>query len=65
VLGHAVGRSVLVFDQPAENEVTRKHYNFAKLEEPVRNALTAWDDHVMGIVEGRVADKRVVVRFKK
>jgi integrase len=64
VLGHAVGRSVLVFDQPAENEVTRKHCNFAKLEEPVRNALTAWDDHVMGIVAGRVADKRVL-RFKK
>src|SRR5262249_25275334 len=53
VLGHAV------------RGVTAKHYNWAKLEEPIRNALLAWDAYVMGIVEGRVGDQRRVLRLKK
>jgi integrase len=48
VLGHAV------------SGVTAKHYNWATLEEPIRNALMAWDAHVMGIVEGHVPHDRVV-----
>ena len=36
-------------------------YNYSKLETPVRNALTAWGEHIMAIVEGRTsAGDRVV-----
>ena len=31
------------------------HYNFAAYEIPIRDALTRWADHVLAIVEGRVA----------
>jgi integrase len=60
VLGHAVGSGVLVLDQRVDNPVTAKHYNWATLEEPIRNALLAWDAQVMGIVEGRVRDAQVI-----
>ena len=35
-------------------------YNLARLEGPIRHALTVWNAHVMEIVEGRVRGDRVV-----
>jgi integrase len=52
VLGHAV------------SGVTARHYNWSLIEEPIRNALLAWDAYVMGIVKGRAPRSRVVA-FKK
>jgi hypothetical protein len=64
VLGHAVGSGVLVLDQVVDNAVTAKHYNWATLEGPIRNALLAWDGYVMNIVEGHVRDERVIHLMK-
>jgi len=36
------------------------HYNYAKLEKQVWQALTLWDGHIGAIVEGRVVGDRVV-----
>jgi hypothetical protein len=45
--------------------ITGRVYNLAKLEEPVRNALAAWDAHVLGIVEGRPPRDKRVAHLKK
>jgi integrase len=45
--------------------ITGRVYNLAKLEEPVRNALLAWDAHVIAIVGGRLPRDKRVVPLKK
>ncbi len=36
----------------APRTVTGRHYNHAKFFEPMREALEAWERHVLSIVEG-------------
>ena len=50
---------------PAATDVTRKHYNFATLEGPVRQAMQAWADHVSQITGDQAIAGGNVVAFGK
>jgi integrase len=49
---------------PKAQDITRRHYNFAKLEPAVRNALQAWADHVEALVSSEKAIAENVVPLR-
>jgi integrase len=55
----------LLNHQPRSDDVTRRHYNQARLTGEVRDILERWGEYVAGVVAGKVTKKSNIVRLAR